>query len=75
MVTLRRRADRGSRRLLGAQVIGDPSADKIIDTVATALTGRLTVDDIPTLDLSYSPPYSLPLGALITAGQIIEEKL
>lgn len=74
-VSLKLVVDRGSRKLLGAQITGDRSADKIVDTVAAALTGSLTVDDIPSLDLSYSPPYSTPLGALIVAGQIIEEKL
>ncbi|MFQ5790569.1 MAG: FAD-dependent oxidoreductase, partial [Acidobacteriota bacterium] len=53
-------ADAVSRRLLGAQIVGDAMAGVRIDVVATALTGGMTVDTAAQLDLAYAPP----VGAL-----------
>ena len=57
-VTVRMAAERGTGRLLGAQIVGGPGAAKRIDTVATALAARMTVDDVAELDLAYAPPFS-----------------
>lgn len=51
-------AERDTRRLLGAQIIGGPGAGKRIDTVATALWNEMTADDLAMTDLAYSPPFS-----------------
>lgn len=74
-VTLKLVADRGSGKVLGAQAVGDATVDKVIDTAAAALAGGMTVGGLTSLDLAYSPPYAPSLGALIVAGQVIEEKL
>lgn len=74
-LTLKLTADRGSKRILGAQAVGDSSVDKIIDTMAAALTGNITVPGLTTIDLAYSPPFSQALGTVIVAAQVIEEKL
>lgn len=50
--------DRKTRRVLGAQAFGEAGVEKRIDVVATALAGKLTVDDLAELDLAYAPPYS-----------------
>ncbi len=50
--------DRSSRKLLGGQAYGRAGADKRIDTLAAALAGGLTVDDLADLDLAYAPPYN-----------------
>ena len=68
-------ADRKTRRVIGAQAVGDASVDKVIDTVATAITGRLTVDDCTNLDISYSPPFATALGAINVAAQVLQGKL
>jgi NADPH-dependent 2,4-dienoyl-CoA reductase/sulfur reductase-like enzyme/rhodanese-related sulfurtransferase len=44
--------------LLGAQAFGHAGVDKRIDVLATALHGRMTLDDLAELDLAYAPPYS-----------------
>ena len=49
--------EKGSLRLLGAQAFGKEGVDKRIDVAATAIAGRLTIDDIAELDLAYAPPY------------------
>ena len=51
-------ADRSTRRLLGAQIVGAEDAALRIDVAATALAAGLTVDDIVMLDLAYAPPFS-----------------
>jgi NADPH-dependent 2,4-dienoyl-CoA reductase/sulfur reductase-like enzyme/rhodanese-related sulfurtransferase len=50
--------DRSSSRLLGAQAFGAEGVEKRIDVLATALQGRMTLDDLAELDLAYAPPYS-----------------
>jgi NADPH-dependent 2,4-dienoyl-CoA reductase/sulfur reductase-like enzyme/rhodanese-related sulfurtransferase len=50
--------ERGTGRLLGAQAFGPAGVDKRIDVLATALAGRMTLDDLAELDLAYAPPYS-----------------
>ena len=74
-VTLKLTADRGSKKLLGTQAVGDSTVDKVIDTVAAALTGKVSVTDLINLDLAYSPPYSQVLGTVIIAAQVLEENL
>jgi NADPH-dependent 2,4-dienoyl-CoA reductase/sulfur reductase-like enzyme len=51
-------AERGSGRLLGAQIVGEEGAAKRIDVLAMALWHQATVDDITNTDLSYAPPFS-----------------
>jgi NADPH-dependent 2,4-dienoyl-CoA reductase/sulfur reductase-like enzyme len=55
-ITVKMLAERDTGRLLGAQIIGGRGAGKRIDTVATALHGRLRVQDVADLDLAYAPP-------------------
>jgi rhodanese-related sulfurtransferase len=50
--------DKKSARLLGAQAFGRAGVDKRIDVIATALAGKLTLQDLAELDLAYAPPYS-----------------
>ena len=55
-------ADRASRVLLGGQIVGHYTAEvsKRIDVIATAISSQMTVDDLLTLDLSYTPPTGTP---------------
>jgi NADPH-dependent 2,4-dienoyl-CoA reductase/sulfur reductase-like enzyme/rhodanese-related sulfurtransferase len=50
--------DRKSSRLLGAQAFGAEGVEKRVDVLATALQGRMTLDDLAELDLAYAPPFS-----------------
>lgn len=56
--TVRLVAERGTGRVLGAQIIGGPGSAKRIDTLATAITAGMTVADVMDLDLAYAPPFS-----------------
>jgi NADPH-dependent 2,4-dienoyl-CoA reductase/sulfur reductase-like enzyme len=57
-LTIRMVAERGTGRVLGAQIIGGPGSAKRIDTVATAITAGMSVADVMDLDLAYAPPFS-----------------
>jgi NADPH-dependent 2,4-dienoyl-CoA reductase/sulfur reductase-like enzyme len=57
-MTLKLLAELGSGRVLGAQIVGGDGAAKRIDVLATAITARMTVEDLIGLDLSYAPPFS-----------------
>jgi NADPH-dependent 2,4-dienoyl-CoA reductase/sulfur reductase-like enzyme len=50
--------ERGTGRLLGAQIVGGEGAGKRIDVLATALWNRMTVAEVAGMDLSYAPPFS-----------------
>lgn len=50
--------ERGSGRLLGAQIVGGRDAGKRIDVVATALWNGMTVAEVGGMDLAYAPPFS-----------------
>lgn len=57
-VSLKLTFDRTSHRLLGVQAFGREGVEKRVDVAAAAIAGRLTLEDIAGLDLSYAPPYS-----------------
>lgn len=61
-------AEEGTGRLLGAQVVGEDGVDKRIDILATAITARMTVFDLESLDLAYSPPFNSTNDPVNTAG-------
>lgn len=50
--------DLESRRVLGAQIVGYDGVDKRIDTIATAMHFRGTIDHLAKLELAYAPPYA-----------------
>lgn len=49
---------RRSGRLLGAEVVARAGADKRADTLAAAILGGLSVDQLAAIDLAYAPPYA-----------------
>ncbi len=60
--------EKGSYRLLGAQIIGYEGVDKRIDVLATAAMAGLSVIDLKDLDLAYAPPYSSAKDPVNMAG-------
>jgi pyruvate/2-oxoglutarate dehydrogenase complex dihydrolipoamide dehydrogenase (E3) component len=66
--------ERRSGRLLGAQMVGRGGA-KRIDVVATALTARMTVEEMTALDLSYAPSFSPVWDPVLVAARKAAERL
>ena len=46
-----------SGQIFGAQAIGKEGVDKRIDILSTAIKAKLTVFDLPELELTYAPPF------------------
>lgn len=57
-MTVKLLVERDTQRLLGGQIVGGPGSAKRIDTLATAITARMTATEFEYLDLSYAPPFS-----------------
>jgi NADPH-dependent 2,4-dienoyl-CoA reductase/sulfur reductase-like enzyme len=55
--------------LLGAQVVGAPTAGKRIDTLAMAVWSGMTVDELQWVDLAYAPPMSGVLDPVLIAAR------
>ena len=55
---LRLVAEAEGGRLLGAQGVGAEGVVARINALATALTGRLSLEELAYLDLAYAPPFS-----------------
>lgn len=51
-------AERGTGRLLGAQIVGEEGAAKRVDVLAMALWHHTTVEELLNTDLGYAPPFS-----------------
>ena len=74
-ITLKIIADKKTKRLLGGQGVGAGDADKRINTLATALIAKLTVEEFYNNDLTYSPPFSPTIDPLLNAAQLLLSKL
>ncbi len=68
-------ADKDTRRVLGAQVIGEGVVDKPIDIIATAITLGAKVEDLEKLDLAYAPPFSMAMSTTILGANVLLNKL
>lgn len=50
--------DARTEKIVGCQTVGTEGSAKRVDTMATAITAGMTLEDIISLDLSYAPPIS-----------------
>ena len=64
--------EKGSYRLLGAQIVGYEGVDKRIDVLSTAIRCGMKATELKELDLAYAPPYSSAKDPVNMAGFIIE---
>ena len=55
-------------RVLGAQASGKDGVDKRLDIIATAIRGRLGIDDLAHLELAYAPPFGSAKDVVNVAG-------
>ena len=64
--------EKGTYRLLGAQIVGYDGVDKRIDVLATAIRAGMKATDLKDLDLAYAPPYSSAKDPVNMAGFMID---
>lgn len=74
-ITVKVLAERGSGRLLGAQLVGIEGAAKRIDVFATALHAGMAVDQVQYLDLSYAPPFAPVWDPVLIAARKAAEQI
>jgi NADPH-dependent 2,4-dienoyl-CoA reductase/sulfur reductase-like enzyme len=74
-ITVKMLGEKGSGRLLGAQIVGKEGAAKRIDVIATALHAGMTVEEMIHLDLSYAPPYAPVWDPILIAARVLMKKL
>ncbi|MBZ4652788.1 MAG: putative NAD(FAD)-dependent dehydrogenase [Peptococcaceae bacterium] len=67
--------DKKTRKILGAQIVGDGVVDKPIDIYVTAISLGATVDDLSNLDLAYAPPFSMAMANTLVASHVMANKL
>lgn len=75
LLTIKVLFERGTGRIIGAQIVGFDGVDKRIDVLATAIRAKMTAYDLTELDLAYAPPYSSAKDPVNMAGYIIENIL
>ena len=68
-------ADQASRRLLGVQVLGKGSVDKVVDICVAAIAMKATVDEIADMDFAYAPPFSTAIHPLAHAINVLMNKM
>jgi len=71
-MTLKLLYEKGTERILGAQIVGFDGVDKRIDVIATAMQAGMKVTQLKELDLAYAPPYSSAKDPVNLAGFIAE---
>ena len=67
-VTVKLLWDAADGRLLGGQVNGYDGVDKRLDVLATAIKGKLSVEDMEHLELAYAPPFGAAKDPVNTAA-------
>ena len=72
VMTMKVLYEKGSLRLLGAQIVGSDGVDKRLDVLATAMQAGLTVTALKDLDLAYAPPFSSAKDPVNMAGFMAE---
>ena len=60
--------EKGSGKILGAQVIGIKGVDKFIDVIATTIKFSGKLEDLAELELAYAPPFSSAKSPINMAG-------
>jgi NADPH-dependent 2,4-dienoyl-CoA reductase/sulfur reductase-like enzyme len=68
-MTVQLTADRQSRRLLGAAIVGEQGIEGRINVAATAISHNAAVEDLESLDLCYAPPFATVWDPLLIAAQ------
>lgn len=68
LMTMKVVFEKGTCRLLGAQIVGYEGVDKRIDVLAAAIHAGMRATQLKNLDLAYAPPYSSRQGPCEHSG-------
>lgn len=62
--------EKGTERILGAQMVGKDGVAQRIDVIAAALRAKWTLEDLAGLDLSYAPPFAPVWDPILVAANV-----
>ena len=74
-MTIKLIADKRSKELLGAQGVGFNGVASRINTIASLLRTRASIEDLLNLDLPYAPPFSGSVDLVLTCAYKLKELL
>jgi len=75
LIYIKLTGDRKSKYLLGAQIIGRGDILSRLNTVTTAISAKMRISDLSKLDLAYAPPFSSAMDIVITAANVLNNKI
>ena len=64
-----------SKKIIGAQIIGQNGFAKRIDVLALAIQNRIRVEDLADTDMAYAPPFAPVWDPFLIAAGILKDKL
>lgn len=67
-ITIKLLWEKDTGRVMGGQVFGADGVDKRLDVLATAIQGKLTIEDLEHLELAYAPPFGSAKDPVNLAG-------
>ena len=67
--------EKGTGKILGAQIVGFDGVDKRCDVLATAIRAGMTAKDLTELELCYAPPFGSAKDPVNFVGYVIENTL
>ena len=68
-------AETATGKLLGLQIFGAGSVDKMTDIAVVGISQGMELKDFDTLDFAYAPPFSTAIHPFVTACYILENKI
>lgn len=75
MITTKIVIDKKTKKILGAQVVGEGNIDKSLDEYVTAITLGADYDMLSSMDLAYAPPFNMAMGSSIVTANVMKNKL
>ncbi|HHY90099.1 MAG TPA: FAD-dependent oxidoreductase, partial [Clostridiales bacterium] len=71
-ITIKLVYEKETKRLLGAQMVGEKGVAKRLDVFALAIDRKMTAEELGWVDLCYSPPYATPWDAVQIAANAVK---
>ena len=62
--------EKGSRRVIGGQIIGGENVASKLDTIALAIHSKISADDLVTMDACYTPTLADTLNPISLAAEL-----
>ncbi|MEW5820071.1 MAG: FAD-dependent oxidoreductase [Cyanobacteriota bacterium] len=74
-IVLKMLAEKNTHKIIGLQSFGLGEVSKRIDVASIVITAGMTVEQVSQADLTYAPPYSPAMDAIIVCANVLANKL